>query len=265
MSDLVKIFARPKLNSPNLIAVWPSIANVSSLVASYLEKKLDFKPLAEIDAAHFFDPIGVMVRNNVVEAPQFPQSKFSYWKNKSGSDIILFTGDDQPAAKGYELANCVIDVAQKFQVQRIYTLAAAKTRMHHTEQPKVWGVATIPELTHELRKYDLVQRGNLRISGLNGILLGVAKERGVDGICLLGEVPAYASRVQNPMAALAILGVLPKMLGIEVDIHELAEIATETRQKLKEAAAQAMGEYIDLFTEPIWELGQEEDEEEDEE
>ena len=264
MSDLVKIYARPKLNSPNLIAVWPSIANVSSLVASYLEKKLDFKPLAEIDAAHFFDPIGVMVRNNVVEAPQFPQSKFSYWKNKNGSDIILFTGDDQPAAKSYELANCVIDVAQKFQVQRIYTLAAAKTRMHHTEQPKVWGVATIPELTHVLRKHDLVQRRNLRISGLNGILLGVAKERGMDGICLLGEVPAYASRVQNPMAALAILRVLPKMLGIEVDIHDLEEIAAETKEQLKQAAAQAMGEYIDLFTEPIWEQGQEEDEEDEE-
>ena len=267
MSDLVKLYARPKLNSPNLIAAWPGIANVSLLVAMYLEKKLGFKPMGEINAAHFFDPIGVMVRDNVIEAPQFPQSKFSYWKNKNGgSDIILFIGDDQPAAKGYELANCVIDIAQKFQVQRIYTLAAAKTRMHHTEQPKVWGVATIPELTKELRKYDLVQRGNLQISGLNGILLGVAKERGIDGICLLGEVPAYTSRVQNPMAALAILGVLPKMLGIEVDTFELAQIARETKESIKEAAAQAMGEYIDLFTEPIWEQGQEyEDEEEDEE
>ena len=266
MSDLVKLYARPKLNSPNLIAAWPGIANVSLLVATYLDKKLGFKPLGEINAAHFFDPIGVMVRDNLVEAPQFPQSKFSYWKNKGGgSDIILFIGDDQPAAKGYELANCVIDVGLKFQVQRIYTLAAAKTRIHHTEQSKVWGVATVPELTRELRKYDLLQRGNLQISGLNGILLGVAKERGVDGICLLGEVPGYASRIQNPMAALAVLGVLPKMLGIEVDTFELAQIASETREKMKEAAAEAMGEYIDLFTEPIWELGQEEDEEEDEE
>ena len=265
MSDLVKILARPKLNFPNMIAAWPGIANVPLLVANYLEKKLDFKPLAEIEPSYFFDPIGVKVRNNVVEAPQFPQSRFLYWKNKNGgSDLILFIGDDQPATKGYELANCVIDVALKYRVHRIYTLAAAKTRMHHTEQPKVWGVATVPELTPELKKYDLVQRGNMQISGLNGILLGVAKERGVDGICLLGEVPGYVSRIQNPMAALAILGVLPKMLGIEIDTFELAQIATETSQQVKEAAAEAMGEYIDLFTEPIWEQGQEGDEEEDE-
>lgn len=262
MTDLVKILARPKLNNPSLIAAWPGIANVSLLAANYLEKKLDFKPLAEIEPSYFFDPIGVKVRNNVVEAPQFPQSRFLYWKNKKGSDVILFLGDDQPAAKGYELANCVVDVALKYHAQRIYTLAAAKTRMHHTEHPKVWGVATVPELTPELKKYDLLQRGNMQISGLNGILLGVAKERGMEGICLLGEVPGYVSRIQNPMAALAILRVLSKILSIQLDTYELARIAAETSEQVKEAAAEAMGEYIDLFTEPIWEQGQEEDEEE---
>jgi len=264
MSDAVKLFARPKLRSPNLIAAWPGIANVSQLVATYLEKKLGFKPLGEIDAPRFFDPIGVMVRNNVVEAPKFPQSRFFYWKNKNeGSDIILFLGDDQPAANSYELAHCVIDVAAKFQAKRIYTFAAAVTRIHHTEQPKVFGVATVPELTKELKRYDLLLRGNLQISGMNGILLGVAKEREVEGICLLGEVPGYTSRIQNPMAAMAILSVLPKMLGIELDTTEMAEIAGETKERIKEMAAEAMGEYIDLFTEPIWEQGQDEEEEDE--
>jgi hypothetical protein len=32
---------------------------------------------------------------------------------------------------------------------------------------------------------------------------------------------------------------------------------------LKQLAAEAMGEYIDLFTEPIWEHGEEEEEEEE--
>jgi len=263
MNELVKLYARPKLNSPNLIAAWPGIGNVSMLVANYLERKLNFKPLGEIEASHFFDPIGVVVRDNVVEAPQFPQSKFYYWKNSGGrSDIILFIGEDQPAAKGYELANCVLNMALSFQVKRVYTCAAAITRMHHSEQPKVWGVATTPQLTDELREYDLVQRGNLQIAGLNGILLGVAKESGVEGICLLGEVPVYATRIQNPMAALAILEVLPKMLDIEIDTSELAQLASETKERMKELADQAMEEYIDLFTEPIWEQGEEEEEEE---
>lgn len=262
MNSLVKLYARPKLKSPNLVAAWPGIGNVSMLVANYLERKLDLKRLGEIEASRFFDPIGVAVRDNVVEAPQFPQSRFYYWKNTEGeSDLILFIGDDQPASNAYELANCVVDVGLKFQVRRIYTCAAAITRIHHTEQPKVWGVATIPELTDELKERNLIQRGNLQISGLNGLLLGVARERNVEGICLLGEVPSYTTRIQNPMAALAIFTVLPQMLGVKIDTYDLSQQANETRERMKQMAAQAMGEYIDLFTEPIWEYGEEEEEE----
>ena len=264
LNDFVKITARPKLKEPNLIAAWPGIGHVSMLVANYFEKKLEFKKLGEVKAARFFDPTGVAVRNNLVEAPQFPQSVFTYWKNQgNGNDIILFTGEDQPTAKSYDLANCILDVAEKFGVKRIYTCAAAITKIHHSEQSRVWGVATVPELMDELKKYDLMYSGNLQIAGLNGLLLGVAKERNIEGICLLGEVPMYTTRIQNPMAALAILGVMPEMLGVHIDTYELSQVANETKIKMKQLAAEAMEEYIDLFTEPIWEQGQDEDYEED--
>ncbi len=262
MNDLIKLYAKPKLNSPNMLASWPGIGNVSIIVATYLKRKLDFKELGEIEPSYFFDAIGVVAKDNVVEAPQFPQSKFYYWKNKGGgSDIILFIGEDQPVTKAYELANCVLDVAERFQVKRIYTCAAALTRIHHTEQPRVWGVVTSQHMTEDLEKYGLVQRGNLQIAGLNGLLLGVTKEREFEGICLLGEVPVYATRVQNPMAALAVLKMLTKMLDIEIDVAELAQLARETADRMKQIAAEAMGEYIDYFTSPIWEHGEEEEEE----
>ncbi len=266
MKGLVNFFARPRLNSPNMLAAWPGIGNVSMIVAEYLQRKLDFKELGEVEASYFFDPIGIIVKDNVVEAPQFPQSKFYYWKNRGkGSDIILFIGDDQPTAKGYELANCVLDVGQRFQIKRIYTCAAALSRIHHTEQPRVWGVATTQPVVEDLVGYDLVQKSNLQIAGLNGLLLGVAKERDIDGVCLLGEVPAYASRIQNPMAALAVVKVLMRMLDIAIDTTELARLAAETKERMRQVAAEAMGEYIDYFTMPIWEHDEEEEEEEEEE
>lgn len=263
MKDLVKLRARPKLNSPVMLAAWPGIGNVALIVATYLRRKLDFKELGEVEASHFFDPIGVVVEDNVVEAPQFPQSRFYYWKNSGqGSDMILFIGEDQPTTKGYELANCVLDLALRFEVKRIYTCAAAITRIHHTETPSVWGVATSQQMTADLKKYNLVQRGNLHIAGLNGLLLGVTKERSIEGVCLLGEVPAYTTRIQNPMAALAVLKVLTTMLDISVDMAELAQMAVETGERMKQVASEAMEEYIEYFTTPIWEHGEEEGEEE---
>jgi len=261
MNELGKLFARPRLKSPIMLASWPGIGNVSIIVATYLKRKLEFKELGEIEPSYFFDPIGIVARDNVVEAPQFPLSNFYYWKNKrGGSDIILFIGEDQPLTKGYELANCVLDVGQRFGVKRVYTCAAALSRIHHTEQPRVWGVVTSQHMTGDLEKYGLVQRGNLQISGLNGLLLGITKEREIEGVCLLGEVPMYATRIQNPMAALAVLKVLNKMLDIEIDFSELEQIAEETADRMKQIAAEAMGEYIDQFTRPIWEQGEEEEE-----
>ena len=43
------------------------------------------------------------------------------------------------------------------------------------------------------------------------------------------------------------------MLGIKVDTSEISQVADETKNKMKQLAAEAMEEYIDLFTEPIWE------------
>jgi len=264
MNKQYKISAHPKLNEPVMLAAWPGIGNVAMIVATYLEKSLNFKRLGKIRASYFFDPLGIIVRNGVVEAPNFPQNRFYYWKNDNGaSDIILFIGDQQPAAKSYDLANCILDVGARFNVQRIYTFAAALTRIHHTEQPKAWGVATDPAAAEELKKINQTQKGNLQIAGLNGLILGVAKERGIDGICLLGEVPTYATKIQNPIAALAVLKMLTMLLDIKIDLSELTQLAAETREAMKRAAAEAMGEYIDYFTEPIWEQGDEEDEEEE--
>ena len=263
MKSPIKIYARPRLKNPVMLASWPGIGDVSIIVASYLLKKLDFKELGEIEPSYFFDATGVIARDNIIEEPHFPQSRFYYWKHPSGgSDIILFIGEDQPITKGYELANYVLDVGVRFQVKRVYTCAAALSRIHHTEQPRVWGVVTSPHMAEELDKYELVQRGNLQIAGLNGLLLGVTKERDMEGICLLGEVPVHATRIQNPVAALAVLQVLAQMLNIEVDTDELGQIASEAADRLKQVAAEAMGEYIDNFTRPIWEFDQEDEEEE---
>ena len=266
MNSPIKVKAHPKLRAPILLAAWPGVGNVSMILANYLLEKLAFKDLAVIEPSYFFDPIGVMAHNNVVQAPQFPQSRFYYRKGKGEErDLVLFVGDDQPPAKVYDLAGCVLDAGVRFQVDKVITCAAALTRIHFTEQPRVWGVATTQALTAELHDYDLLHRGDVQIAGLNGLLLGVAKERGISGICLLGEVAALTSRMENPMAALAILQVLTGMLHIEVDFADLAEAARETKEQIKQASAVAMGEYIRHFTEPIWEQGDPRGEEEDDE
>jgi len=266
MKGILKLYKEPHPKSCFMLASWPGIGNVSLIVARYLKDKLNAEEIGEIDPVNFFEPVGVAVKDNVIEKPRFPESKFYYWQDdKAEKGLIIFIGEEQPSSKGYELLSSILDVARKFKIKRVYSCAAAVTRIHHSEDSKVWAVATKRGLIKELQKYDVVFRGNLRIAGLNGLLLGMAKERNIEGVCLLGEVPAYAIQIANPGASYAVLKVLTKMLGIDIKLTELSDMAKQSKEEMGEIIKMATAEFIDRFTEPIWEQDENEDESEEDE
>jgi len=259
MKKTVKLYWQPHPESCSMLASWPGIGNVSLIVASYLIQKLGAEEIGEIDSTQFFEPTGVVVKDNIVENPRFPKNKFYYWEDaESKRGLLLFVGESQPSTKGRELVDCVLDVAQKFNVQRLYSCAAAITQIHYSEESSVWGAATSNDLVSELEKHDVELKGELRIAGLNGLVLGMLEERNIEGICLLGEVPSYATQMANPKAAVAVTKTLTEMLAIDVDLMELVELAERAEERMQRAAQQATAEYIDQFTEPIWERGDDE-------
>jgi len=261
-----RLYKQPRRKSCDMLASWPGVGDVSLIVARYLRQKLGAAEIGEIDPVNFFEPVGVMVEDNVVEKPRFPESKFYYWQDRKGEKaLLLFIGEEQPASKGYEMVDCVLDVARRFRVKRIYSCAAAITRIHYSEKSKVWGCATKRELISELSKHGVVLKGDLRIAGLNGLVLGKAKEQDMEGICLLGEVPSYATQVANPKASLAVLEVLTEMLGIGIDLAELDNQAKQSEEEMERIAKQATAVFIDRFTEPIWQKDEEEEEDDEDE
>jgi len=258
--DVIKLYKHPRPRSCSMLASWPGIGDVSLTAAKYLVEKLNAVEIGEIEPINFFEPVGVTVKDNLVESPRFPESKFYYWQYpRVSKGLVIFIGEEQPAFKGYELVNCVLDVAQRLRVSRVYSCAAAVTHVHHSEEMKVWGAATTSDLVDELSKQKVILRGNLRIAGLNGLILGMAQERGMEGICLLGEVPSYATQIANPKASLVVLGILTKMLGITLDLAELGRLAEQVDEEMDRIAKRVTAEFIDQFTEPIWEQDEEEE------
>jgi uncharacterized protein (TIGR00162 family) len=255
----VKFYRRPELVNPRLVTAWPGVGNVASIAATYLKDKLEAEELGAIDPSGFFDLGGVFVKDNLVDLPKFPEGKFYYWgSGGKGKDLIIFLAEAQPASGSYEYANIVLDVAQKFGVQRVYTLAAALTE-YHPDQPRVLGAASSTELLEELEKFNVVLAGDFYIAGLNGLLLGVAAERGIEAICLLGETVKYAAKMANPRASYAVLTVLTKLLGVEIDMAELEEFAQSTDAQIRQLGNEMKREFLQNFTKPIWE--REEDDE----
>lgn len=249
----VNLYCRPELVNPCLIAAWPGVGNVASIAAHYLKDKLQAQELGELEPSEFFDPNGVFIRDNLVDVPSFPDSKFYYWKSAGGGqDIIIFLAEAQPASRIYAYAGAVLDVASEFGVKRVYTIAAALTEQH-PDQPRVLGAATSPELLELLESHDIVMAGDFFIAGLNGLLLGAAKERGMEGIAFLGETVKYAAKIANPRASLAVLKALTRFLDIEIDMAELEDFARGMEKQVKQIGNEMKREFLQHFTRPIWE------------
>ena len=225
-----------------MIVGWPGIGNVGIITVETLRQAVQAEELGEIEPWDFFYPNKVVIRDDIITDMGFPANKF-YFKRLATHDLLFFIGEEQPAAResayaegkrAYEMANLVLDVAQKFACRRIFTSGAAIAITHHTLQPKVWAVANQKELLSELGSYNntilmskLAGRNNQgSITGLNGLLIGAAKKRGIEGICLMGEIPDYLSRMPfpYPKASKVVLETLANIIGIRLAPNTLEDM-----------------------------------------
>jgi len=247
----VILHREPKLENPVLIASWPGIANIGVAAVETLIQELRAEAFGEIEPWDFFYPSKIVVSHGELVDMEFPTSKF-YFKKMSGNDLIFFLGEEQPnegrmayaqGTKALQLANFVLDIAVKFGCQKVYTSGAAVSFIHHTMKPRVWATPNAERLIREVGKYDNTvlmsdvqgRGGQGTISGLNGLLLGVARKRGLDAICLMGEIPMYLQGLAPiyPKASASVLEVLTSILGITIEMDNIAEIAEHGEREIE--------------------------------
>jgi uncharacterized protein (TIGR00162 family) len=222
-----------------MICGLPGIGSVAWLAVNHLQKELSAELFAEVFSP-MFSPKVWLTDEGIVK---LMKGEFCFWKNKSaGSDLLLFTANEQPySPEGqYELAGLVLDLAQKFNVQRVITMGGMATD-RFTEQPKVYVGATDVGLVKELEGFGAVKLAGGAITGTNGLIFGLAKPRKVPAICLLAETPGYLSLDAN--AAKAALQLSTKLLNIPVDLTALDKQAKENVEAVQRAKDLSRGSY----------------------
>ena len=254
-----RLSSEPELRSPDLIVGWPGIGNVGLMAVETLRRQLNAEYLGEIEPEPFFYPSGVVIKSGVLESLNFPGSRF-YFRKLPQRDLILFIGEEQPTetgstyasgGKAFEMANLVIDVAQKFGCRRVFTSGAAVSAIHHNYTPGVWAVVADAGLLSEINerrgkrlKSDLQgKESQANISGLNGLLIGVAAQRGIPAACLMGEVPDYLARapMPYPAASSSVLELISRLYDLSLDLNELEEM----RRQMSDMVDQFFSQFPD--------------------
>lgn len=225
--------------SPLMFAAWTGAGNVGILAVDYLRRHLDAHLFAQIDMSQFIVPESIMVSSGVAHFPETPQSVFYHNHNP---DLVIFESNAHAGGNhDIDVIRTILELARELNTPRIYTAAALPRPMSHSAEPQLLYACNNTQLKIELENSGLEPMPDGIISGLNGLILGFAETNGIDAVCLLATIPAYAAGLTYPRAALTIIRNLSSMLGVDIDYSELeADIEAadpmfaEIEEKLKE-------------------------------
>ncbi|TAJ44890.1 proteasome assembly chaperone family protein [Methanofollis fontis] len=244
MDDIeIEFFTDDELHADILIEGLPGIGQVGKLVVEHMIQELKAEQVVGITSI-FFPPQVLIEPGGVV---RLPDNGIYLWKGPERS-IAFLIGDFQSTSNEghYLLCDAYLDVAEELGVKRVYTLGGYGVGQI-IEEPRVLGAANTDNLIDEIREAGGVMTGDEPggIVGASGLLLGLAAQRGIDGICLMGETPGY---VVDPKSAGVVLDVLCRLLNIEIDATRLEEHAAEMERILAKYQEAEKGKEEDSLT-----------------
>ena len=215
-TTVIKEFVNAKLKNPILVEGFPGLGMVGSIATKYFVKQLKAKKFAILYSPHF--PYHVIV--NKKGSVRLLRGEFYFWKNETGeNDLIFLFGDSQPQTiEGqFEVANSILDFVEKKDVKTVVTIGGYRNEVECT--PNVVAVSTNPILLERALKSKAVSSEvGTPIVGTAGLLLGLAKFRKMDALCLLGETRGY---LPDPKTAKSVVTVLQRLLGVSLNLEGL--------------------------------------------
>jgi uncharacterized protein (TIGR00162 family) len=214
----------PKAKSPVLVCGLPGSGYVGKLAVDYLVESFEGKLFEEFYSPSF-PPHGNVNGDGIVRAIR---GELYHCETGQRNDLFVFTADAQPTtSKGeYELCEMVLQEAKRRGATIVFTLAAYITGGFEADQ-RVFGAATSQELLSELTENGISAMKEGGISGMNGVIVGMAGLLGMDGSCLLGETSGY---LVDPIASQLVLEALSRVMKLKIDLGKLTERAIEAKQ-----------------------------------
>ncbi len=201
--------SQPSLENPVFVQGLPGFGNVGRIAAHLLIKFCEAKPFAELYSPSFPDYVSISTRGIV----HLPRYEF-YSATVDKSSLIIMTGETQPSFDDvlahYEVCGEIVDFAQKQGCRFLVTMGGVPIT---EEKAEVYVAATSPRLAAEfVGKGGVVYRKG-RIVGGTGLTLALGRERGLEGLCLLGATTGFKA---DKGAGFQVFKFLMKVLGKEI-------------------------------------------------
>ena len=200
----------PQLKEPVFVEGLTGLGNVGMIAARHLIESTGAKVFAELYAPYFQDYV-IVNKDGICRPPRYQ----FYAAKTEKTHYIILTGDSQPSLEDtvahYDLCDEILDFAGKYGSKFVVTMGGVVTSKPGND---VYISATSEELAQKHVDKGTQVYGEGRIIGATGLLLGLAKRRGWNGICLLGATTGFGAERGT---ALALFKVLMSIIEAETE------------------------------------------------
>lgn len=241
----------PKLEDPILIEGLPGIGNVGKVAVDFLVEELKAKKILEIQSFSF--PHSVFIdEDNLVVAPTTAMylkkadgrndkkrkgsGKISKSRKMTRRDLLFLAGDVQPLDENgsYEYCYKILDMMNEMGCKEIITIGGIGLP-EIPENPRIYCTGSSKDIIEKYAKDSDVNRKIYGIVGpiigVTGLLVGLAKEKEINAVCLLAETynhPLYLGMKGSQK----ILDLLNKRLDLDLDVKGFGKDIEEVEKAI---------------------------------
>lgn len=213
-----------RIKQPSYLVVGlPDTGLVASISTSYLVDSLKMEEVGGVDSYRYFPPITVIHGGE----PKPPLRIF----HKENLLAIISEIPITPTVM-FPLSFLILDYAQKKGISHIISpVGLGIPHRLDVEKPTIYWTSTSKEGEELMLKTGIKKFQEGFIVGPYAVILKEAKRRRVSNIVLFAET---FIDFPDPAAAVEILSVFSKLVGITIDLKPLIEKAEEIRLKTRE-------------------------------
>jgi len=197
------------LENPVFVQGLPGFGNVGSIAAQHMIRHCGARAFAELYSPSFPDYVSVSTKGIC----QLPRYEF-YSCKIEGADFVIMTGETQPSFDDvlahYEICEEIVDYVERLGCKFLITIGGVPIT---EEKAQVYVAATSNRRAAEFMEKGAVIYSRGKIVGGTGLTLALAKEKGLEGVCLLGATMGFEA---DQAAGMLTFKFLMKALGKEI-------------------------------------------------
>ena len=241
-------FEEMDLSDATVIAGFPSIGMVSTIVANYLIDALGLKQIGALTSAQF--PALSVVHTGEPLSPV----RIYAGKLESGENIAVFVSEFRPKPNLINsLSNTVINwVREKggnllISPEGMVVEGEEDKSSEEENIAEAFAIGSTEEARAMLRERNIPQFKNGIIAGVSGVLLNIGKQAGFDVIAILAEAHP---NIPDAGAAASTINVIASLIGVEIIVAPLYDEAERIEKQLQKFHKQAKPMVSDRVPQP---------------